>query len=177
MNINSGWGSQWYTSPFKATVNFGPVDNDADSSELQPEKITFPTAERWMMLQKALLFNDIAVAYEIMAVSGTTQSKMAQIKALGRKVQNFNDATWAANRERIVLEGNLLKFRQNEELREKLLATGDKTIVEASPRDRIWGIGFGERNALNQKERWGLNLLGKALEETRRILHAEGEEK
>ncbi len=70
---------------------------------------------------------------------------MAYIKSLGRKVKGFGDATWVANRERIVLEGNLLKFRQIEELKKKLLATGDKVIVEASPRDRIWGVGFGRK--------------------------------
>jgi ribA/ribD-fused uncharacterized protein len=129
-----------------------------------------------MMVQKALLFSDNEVAKEILEVTGITSGDMASVKALGRKVSNFNDDTWNSNRDRIVLEGSLHKFRQNPELKENLLATGEKVIVEASPRDRIWGVGFGEKNALNQKERWGLNLLGKALEKTRRILKEEDSE-
>lgn len=173
-NVYSGWGSQWYTSPFKAIVTIVPADSD-EQDTAEPEEIVFPTSEHWMMFQKALIFKDPAIAREILEVPGTSASNMAHIKALGRKVKDFDDEVWVANRERIVLEGNLLKFRQNEVLQKKLLDTGDKVIVEASPRDRIWGVGFGERNAPNQRDRWGLNLLGKALEETRRIIRAEEE--
>jgi ribA/ribD-fused uncharacterized protein len=74
--------------------------------------------------------------------------------------------------ERIVREGTLLKFGQNPHLRQKLEATEDKTIVEASPRDKIWGIGLGAKSALEKgEEGWrGLNLLGKALMEVRTML-------
>lgn len=156
----SGWASQWYPSSFTATITL-------DGEE---ESVTFRSAEQWMMVQKALLFSDVPVAREILAVTGTSAGDMATVKALGRKVSDFDDSTWNANRDRIVLEGNTLKFEQNPELKESLLATGDKKLVEASPRDRIWGIGFGEKNALSQKERWGLNLLGIALERTREAL-------
>ncbi|RXW19726.1 hypothetical protein EST38_g6133 [Candolleomyces aberdarensis] len=165
-NERYGWASQWYPSPFTATISLDGED----------QSVTFPSAEHWMMVHKALLFSDDEMAKEISEVTGTSSGDMASVKALGRKVSNFNDDTWTSNRDRIVLEGNLHKFRQNPELKEHLLATGEKLIVEASPRDRIWGIGFGEKNALNQKERWGLNLLGKALEETRRILKEEDSE-
>lgn len=130
------------------------------------EDVTFPSAEHWMMVQKALLFKDAEKAREILEVP----DDMRAVKALGREVKNFNEAQWVSARKRIVLEGNLHKFRQNKELKTKLLATGTKRIVEASPRDRIWGIGFGAKNALKNRERWGLNLLGLALEETRRSL-------
>lgn len=126
------------------------------------EEVTFPSAEHWMMVQKALLFKDPEIARQMLETED-----MAQVKALGRKVKNFDEAEWVQARERIVVEGNLHKFGQNPGLRDKLLATGDKKIVEASPRDRIWGIGFGEKNALKNRERWGLNLLGIALESTR----------
>lgn len=125
------------------------------------------------MVQKALLFSDFAMARTMLEITGSTAKDMTEVKALGRKVASFDEDTWVANRDRIVLEGSLHKFRQNEELKELLLATGDKTIIEASPRDRIWGIGFGEKNALNMRERWGLNLLGKALEKTRSVLKEE----
>lgn len=133
----------------------------------EEEEVTFPSAEHWMMLQKALLFKDVEMAREILAAPG---ENMALVKSLGRKVKNFDEDEWVRERERIVLEGNLHKFRQNEELRAKLLATGNKRIVEASPRDRIWGIGFGEKNGLKNRQRWGLNLLGSALEQTRAML-------
>ncbi len=135
--------------------------------------ITFTTAEHWMMFQKAVLFNDAGVAHEVIEVTGTSGGDLAQVKALGRKVANFDEETWNQNRSRIVLEGSLHKFQQNEELRETLLATGTKKLVEASPRDRIWGVGYGHKNALKMKQQWGLNLLGKALEEAREKLKAE----
>ena len=125
------------------------------------------------MSQKALLFSDPEIARSILEVKSTEKQAMASVKALGRKVQNFDDAVWKKHRERIVLEGTLLKFRQNEELKEKLLETGEKTIVEASPRDRIWGIGFGEKNALGRHNKWGENLLGKVLMEARKQLREE----
>ena len=134
----------------------------------------FPTAEHWMMVQKALLFKDEAVARKILSMTDVNSSSLADVKSLGRKVSNFNEETWVSERGRIVLEGSVHKFQQNPELKAKLLATGDKIIVEASPRDRIWGIGFGEKNALAQKSNkgWGLNLLGQALEKTRSTLLA-----
>ena len=68
-------------------------------------------------------------------------------------------------------EGNVLKFQQNPELKQKLLDTGDKEFVEASPKDKIWGIGLGEKRARETAEhrrtRWGLNLLGKVLGQVR----------
>ncbi|KAF8908437.1 hypothetical protein CPB85DRAFT_1309450 [Mucidula mucida] len=128
--------------------------------------ITFATAEHWMMFQKAVLFNDAGMIE-------TSRGDLAQVKALGRKVANFDEETWNQNRSQIVLEGSLHKFQQNEELRETLLATGTKKLVEASPRDRIWGVGYGHKNALKMKQQWGLNLLGKALEEAREKLKAE----
>ncbi|KAK0211487.1 hypothetical protein IW262DRAFT_1414990 [Armillaria fumosa] len=154
----NGWAGQWYLSPFTLSINI--------SDEM--ETLTFPTAEHWMMFQKALLFDDIPIARQVLLTSG-----LAAVKTLGRKVSNFDDDIWNRERVRIVLEGNLHKFRQNPELKEILLGTGEKVLVEASPRDRIWGIGYGEKNAMNKKDQWGLNLLGQALMETRRQLRAE----
>ena len=114
------------------------------------------------MYHKALLFNDSGVATQILAATTPIE-----VKALGRQVKNFDEKTWKENRYRIVKEGNILKFTQHSDLREKLLATKGKMLVEASPRDRIWGIGFGAKNALANKGRWGLNLLGQVLVEVR----------
>jgi ribA/ribD-fused uncharacterized protein len=90
-------------------------------------------------------------------------------------VPNFSEEVWKRERYGIVLQGNLLKFSQNPDIKEKLLATGDRELVEASPLDRIWGIGFGKVKAGQNRERWGLNLLGKCLMEARRQLKEESE--
>lgn len=92
-----------------------------------------------------------------------------QIKALGRKVHNFDDTIWNKAKYSIVLNGNYLKFSQNPELREFLLSTGDDILVEASPLDAIWGIRMSENNenARNPLKWSGRNLLGFALMEVR----------
>jgi len=155
----NGWASQWYPASFEATL---------EMDEGVMETIRFPTAEHWMMTQKALLFSDKAVARKVIEADG---SNMRHVKSLGRQVENFNEERWAKERGRIVLEGNMLKFGQNADLREKLMQTGEKIIVEASPMDKIWGIGMGESKALSTNQsKWGLNLLGKALMETREKL-------
>jgi ribA/ribD-fused uncharacterized protein len=120
----------------------------------------FRSAEQYMMFNKATLFGDEMRAKAIM--SATNQM---QIKALGRAVTGFDERKWAANRERIVIEGNLLKFTQNPRLQSALLDTVPKMLVEASPKDRIWGIGLDESRAiLVRDDQWpGTNLLGKCL--------------
>lgn len=84
------------------------------------------------------------------------------------------------DRESIVEEGNWHKFTHSEnyaELKRQLLATGDKLLVEASPYDRIWGVGFKAADADANRAKWGLNLLGKALMRVRyRIRQMEAEE-
>jgi len=164
-----GYLSQWYHSPFTTTIHL--PGRDAPSTESR----TFLTAEHYMMACKALLFDDPEVFDKVMA-SGSTNSDMTRVKALGREVKNFSDDVWKQHRDEIVLNGNLAKFREegNKELKRLLLLeTGDKTIVEASPRDRVWGIGFGEKRALEVKGKWGLNLLGMALMKTREKLREE----
>ena len=169
----NGWASQWYPAPFTARLQL--AENGQEEGD-KGEMVQFPTAEHWMMAQKAILFNDRAIARQVLGIKGTSRSEMQHVKALGRKVKRFDEKVWVRERERIVLEGSLLKFRQNAELKEKLLGTGEKMIAEASPRDKIWGIGMGEAKAVSKGGRkWGLNLLGKALVETRRMLRDEPE--
>lgn len=145
-----------------------------------------------MMHHKALLFNDEKVALDVLK-AGHPRT----VKSLGRKVKSFNEATWLEHREAIVRRGNILKFTNavTEEgfqrgtaaaknlpdidgsLKEMLLATGDREIVEASPFDAIWGIGFKTADAEAARDNWGLNLLGKELMEVRRILRERDEVK
>jgi ribA/ribD-fused uncharacterized protein len=134
--------SQWYRCAFLA-------DGQA-----------FNCAEQYMMHGKAMLFGDGDTALEILAADHPRQHK-----ALGRKVKGFDDGIWRREREGIVRAGNHAKFTQNPELRELLLATRGTTLVEASPYDRIWGIGLAASDPRAQDARqWkGQNLLGKIL--------------
>lgn len=126
----------------------------------------FYNAEQAMMASKAILFEDWGTLFKIL----DTNSPMVA-KSLGREVRNYDDAKWAAARFQTVKDINAAKFAQNPELLGHLLATKNKILVEASPHDRIWGIGFHEqRNLHRQISGWGQNLLGQALMEVRDLL-------
>jgi ribA/ribD-fused uncharacterized protein len=124
----------------------------------------YATAEHFMMAAKARLFGDSEARAAIMAAPSP-----ADAKAIGRRVRGYDDGVWAGARAPVVVAGSIAKFAQNAPLGAFLLATGGRVIVEASPRDRIWGIGMGAGNAnARAPSRWrGLNLLGFALMEAR----------
>ena len=141
--------SQWYEAAFE-------LDNTK-----------YLTAEHYMMAEKARLFDDSEILSKILAASHPGEAKK-----LGRAIANFDEATWVKHRLPIVVRGNLGKFGQNEALKEFLMNTGERILVEASPRDRIWGIGMGRNNphAADPQQWRGQNLLGFALMEVRNIL-------
>ena len=141
--------SQWWPCKFKS--------ND----------IEYNCAEQYMMSEKAKLFKD-EKTYQLIL----KETSQAKIKHLGRLIKNFNEIEWNKNKINIVVKGNLLKFTQNEELKNFLIETGDKILVEASPKDTIWGIGLDENNpnAKNPYKWKGLNLLGFSLMEVRDII-------
>lgn len=149
--IDKSCFSQWYPATF--------LEGDA----------TYLTAEHYMMAKKAELFGDLSIRDEILKVSHPKQAK-----ELGRKVRSFDGAVWDENKTQIVQQANLLKFSQHAELREFLLGTGDRVIVEASPYDRVWGIGMAQDHPhAEQPERWrGENLLGFALMAVREQLRS-----
>ena len=120
--------------------------------------------EQWMMAEKARLFNDNETFTRII-----NEKIPFEIKKLGREVKNFNQSVWENNAFDIVVKGNFAKFSQHQDFIDILLSTKDKTIVEASPYDKIWGIGLSsEHPDSNNPENWkGTNLLGKALMEVR----------
>ena len=144
--VNKSCFSQWFERSFKHN------------------SIHYPTAEHWMMAEKARLFKDEYTLAKI--VNCRTP---AQAKKLGRSVQGFDQTTWEAYRSEIVVRGNLLKFKQHEDLWDFLNNTKDRVLVEASPMDRIWGIGLAsDAPGIEYPGNWrGLNLLGYALMETR----------
>ncbi|MFF0463561.1 NADAR family protein [Streptomyces mexicanus] len=143
--------SQWWPAPFT-------VDG-----------VTYATAEHWMMAGKARLFGDAEAERRVLAAGHPAEAKKA-----GRLVRGFDEETWARERYRIVVEGSVHKFAAHPELREFLLNTGEKVLVEASPVDRVWGIGLAaDDEAATDPERWkGANLLGFALMEARERLRA-----
>lgn len=129
----------------------------------------FESAEHYMMWRKALLFNDTAVAERVLAARTP-----AEAKVLGREVSGFVDSAWVSARLEIVVQGNLAKFDQDPSLRSYLLGTGSRVLVEASPQDRVWGIGLvaSDPRAADPSTWQGLNLLGEALMEVRSRLSA-----
>ncbi|MFF4651963.1 NADAR family protein [Streptomyces sp. NPDC001380] len=148
-SLGAGCLSQWWPSPFT-------VDGTA-----------YASAEHWMMAGKARLFGDADAAERILAARTP-----AEAKKLGRLVRGFDGAVWERERFGLVVAGSTAKFGQDTALRAYLLGTGSRVLVEASPVDRIWGVGLAaddERAA--DPSRWrGLNLLGFALMEARRVL-------
>lgn len=145
--------SNWHPSPF--------VRNG----------IAYANAEQYMMAAKARLFGDAAVEAKIMATRGSDPNTM---KALGREVRGYVEAVWVAHRDWVMFAACLAKFAQDPVLRAELLATEERELVEASPVDRIWGIGLGEDDtrALDKSQWRGLNLLGIALMRVRDTLRA-----
>ena len=123
-----------------------------------------------MMASKAKLFKDSQSLTKIMAATDPKDQKR-----YGREVKNFSEPKWAQVRYDIVLRATVQKYKQNPELLQLLLATGTDKFVEASPTDRVWGIGMrkddrGVENRINWR---GMNLLGKAIDEARDIIRKE----
>jgi ribA/ribD-fused uncharacterized protein len=149
-----GYLSQWYISSF--------TDSSTDQR--------YNCAEQYMMHQKAVSRNEEAAAT---AILNTLYPK--EQKDLGRAVANWNDTAWDEIKEKVVEEGSYMKFSQNKKLRDKLLMTGDRELVEASGSDRVWGVGFNAKSALSRRDDWGTNLLGKCLMKTRERIKEERE--
>jgi ribA/ribD-fused uncharacterized protein len=122
--------------------------------------VRYPTAEHWMMAEKARLFGDGEREAEILAAPTPGDAK-----ALGRKVRGFDQHAWDAAAFGIVTRGNHAKFAAHPVLGRFLVATGERVLVEASPLDRVWGIGMVESDTrVADPARWeGQNLLGFAL--------------
>jgi hypothetical protein len=141
--------SQWYPAPFVL------------------DGVRFATAEHFMMWSKARLFNDADAQSQILAAESP-----AEAKQLGRVVRAFDDALWNEHRFEIVLRGSVAKFSQNVDLKRFLISTAPQVLAEASPTDRVWGIGLeaADERAQNPLEWRGLNLLGFALMRARALI-------
>lgn len=148
--------SQWFDAPFVV------------------DEVRYPTAEHFMMAEKARLFGDEDIRSLVLAAPTPNKAKQ-----LGRAVRGFDDARWVAARFDVVVAANLAKFSQNAAMGDFLLSTGNRVIVEASPVDKVWGIGMAADDPdAEVPSRWkGLNLLGFALMEVRDRLSKKREEK
>lgn len=145
----NGYLSNWYPAAFTT------------------EGVVFSSMEQYMMYQKALCFQDVQTAGEILATDS-----VGKIKALGRAVKNYDETVWNGVRQIAVYEGLLEKFRQNEGLRRQLLETGDSILAECAVQDKIWGIGLSMKDGRRfDMAQWqGQNLLGFALMMARAVL-------
>ena len=133
---------------------------------------TFHSMDQYIQWRKAVLFGDADIAAQILA---TPYLNMTMWRVLGRRIQNFDSATWREAAPLIGKEGNLLKFQQNPELRTVLLGTGDSILVCQNFYDRYWGAGVPNSEALDKPEEWvGFNWCGNVLMEVRSELATMG---
>ncbi len=142
----NGYLSNWYMSDFV-------IDG-----------IKFSSMEQYMMYMKAVTFDDKDSADQILAITD-----VERIKELGRAVKNYNNVVWNGVRQVVVYKGLLEKFKQNIELREMLLSTGDSVLAECAVSDKIWGIGLSMHDVDRfDMSKWkGQSLLGFALMQVR----------
>lgn len=132
--------------------------------------ITFFNTEQAFMWEKAVFFGDMEMAKKIAETPEPSQNK-----ALGRMVKNFDTEKWMAKCFDVMVAVNYAKFSQDMRSKSLLLSTEDKTLVEASPIDKIWGIGihWKDDDCLDESKWKGMNLLGKALMEVREKLKSD----
>src|SRR5699024_10094158 len=124
--------------------------------------VNFDSSEQAFMYCKAKLFNDDEIGRLILK-----SNSAKECKRLGRKVSNFEEKKWNENKEKFMYIILKAKFSSNEFLRNKLLNTGDKIIVECAPFDKEWGIGINVDEMFNGVEWKGDNKLGNILMKVR----------
>ena len=144
----NGYLSNWYLSDFE-------IDG-----------IQYSSMEQYMMYQKSILFHDNEIAEQILSTSN-----VGKIKTLGRSVKNYEDKVWNGLRQIIVFQGLIEKFRQNDDLKAKLLDTQEDILAECAVQDKIWGIGLSMKDdrRFDMEEWQGQNLLGFTLMKVREL--------
>lgn len=149
--------------------NWYPAVFEEPSPKLGQPPNRFPTGEHYIMYHKALLMHDTDTAALVLRAATP-----AEANRLGRGVKNYDGKLWRAERDGVAERLTYLKFSQVEECRRALLGSGEKEIAEASPQDRVWGIGFRGDEAEGREDEWGENVAGKALMKVRERLRREG---
>lgn len=151
---------------WKVTSHFGEF-SQWHRSEFVCDDEKFSTAEQYMMYKKALMFGDTRMSERILCSSSASPRKH---KSMGRMVANFDPDIWESRNMNVVINANYCKFTQDAHLMEILLGTADSLIIEASPTDRVWGIGFDSAHAMENVGRWGQNRLGRSLMSVRSMV-------
>ncbi|GAB1521475.1 hypothetical protein RhiTH_004571 [Rhizoctonia solani] len=147
-----GYLSPWYHTQFKSVEQNGST-------------FAYQSTE-----QKGLLFApNSPVTHEILKTNSP-----AELRSLSHKIPNFDEAAWAKQQISVITNGNYLKFTQDPGLKGLLLGTGSRELVEANPYDRVWGIGYDAKEAPTHRNRWGDNLMGKALMSVRKAIKSGG---
>jgi ribA/ribD-fused uncharacterized protein len=174
-----GLYSQWYSSKFVFNAKTrqelpDPITSLSIFSD-HPDLIdgiegSYSCAEQFMMIGKALLFKDEYIATQI-----RDEDSPARHKKLGRRVSNFDNTVWMSYATDIVTLASYLKFSQNWRLKKEILETGNATLIEGSPMDKIWGVNlrYDDSTIADPKNWKGLNLLGQCLMEAREIIRSE----
>lgn len=149
-----GFMSQWFNCDFE-------IDG-----------VTYNCAEQYMMAEKARFFEDEWAEEGIMKANHPREQKK-----LGRTVKNFDPDKWNEVSRDVVYRANYAKFKQNPGLEYELLDTKDELLVEASPYDKIWGVGLSTDDAavLDPKNWQGTNWLGEVLMKVREDIVADVE--
>jgi ribA/ribD-fused uncharacterized protein len=174
-NAKYGELCQWYPCTFtilKSEISQLVAQPLADSNNPDPEPngaITFNCAEQFMMYCKAARFRDKETLLRVLASDSPKEQKR-----LGKLTSGFTDGSWDEVKSKVVETGNIAKFGQNEKLKRVLLSTGDRLLCEAASKDRVWGIGYTQKHAMEHERHWGENRLGKALMMVREHLRKEG---
>lgn len=137
-----------------------PFSNWHPATFTDKDGITYTCSEQYMMYKKAMLFNDHEIAQEILMAPDPRDQK-----ELGRQVKGFKSDVWEKHAKQIVYDACVLKFKQNPKLLEILMSTAGSLLVEASPYDKVWGIGLAEDDPrIHDPANWqGTNWLGEVL--------------
>ena len=149
---------------------FWQTDSSFSNWTLSPyihEGVIFKSSEHGMMYEKAKLF-DPSMREDIV-----NAGHPRDVKALGRKIANFDPEVWDQMSVKLFVPHLVSKFTQNETFKAELLGTGDRVIAEASPYDKVWGIGLAPDNpkALIMRNWNGENRLGIALMLARDVIN------
>ena len=144
---------------------FAYMSNFYKTNFTDSDEILYNCSEQYFIYHKCKIFDP---SNKILLENIINETSATKIKKYGRQVQNFNDIIWKEKRYNIMLEALRLKFNQNEIIKQKLLETNTKILYEASKNDKIWGIGYYDKDAIHiDKHKFGENLLGNALMEIR----------
>ena len=147
-----GYLSNWYISPFTL------------------DGIIFNCMEQFIMYRKCMVFGDTEAAEKVLATDDPKEQKH-----IARGAKGYDDRVWGGLRQVIAMRGLIEKFRQNPELKEKLLSTGDAYLVESTYRDKTWACGRNlSGKGKNDISEWtGQNILGFALMQAREFLRSD----